>query len=298
MIIGLLKNKIPLKLWKKYSHWKMKQLKKKNENVKKPFILKKKKLFFKIDLKGKPVFLEDTGEKLGIIFDIIYVKDNNFVIYKVKDKKSDAVLSFPSDQFETHKDGVIFVPGWFNNALKIIEKLEFKDKISPELTLLLSDDAVSNEELYKIFIKHDDEMAKYIDDARFIHKILNCRIRVLEKQRIGLKDVLMDLTEKRLIKDIDRRHFSEDVMNHRRKAKILDININKCKGIINRIVKTSFGILIKNNYLYNNDSHIKEIKIEKKMYERVLDSKENIPNIEANTKRNIEVNLIGRNILH
>jgi hypothetical protein len=62
-----------------------------------------------------------------------------------------------------------------------------------------------------------------------------------------MKENLMDLTEKRLIKDIDRREFSEDVMEHRRKVNILDLNIKKCKELLNRIENTSFGVLGDNN---------------------------------------------------
>jgi hypothetical protein len=56
----------------------------------------------------------------------------------------------------------------------------------------------------------------------------------------------MDLTEKRLIKDIDRRKFSEIVMEHRRKVNVLDVNIKKCKELLDRLDHTSFGILSKN----------------------------------------------------
>ncbi|MCX6668179.1 MAG: PRC-barrel domain-containing protein, partial [Euryarchaeota archaeon] len=126
---------------------------------------KKRKPPLKKDMKGKPVYLEDTGEKLGTVFDAIYDKENSLVGYKIKDNKSDAVLSFSIDQFDEDKNGLIFVPSWYMQAVKNIEKFEFKDRISPELTSLLTDDAISNKELYKIFVKYDDEMAKYIEDA-------------------------------------------------------------------------------------------------------------------------------------
>jgi len=219
-------------------------------------------------MRGKPVFLEDTGEKLGTVFDVIYDKDNNLVGYKIKDDKSEAVLSFPVEQFDYHKDGLIFIPGWYNNALKIIEKLEFKDKISPELTALLSDNVISTEELYDIFVKYDDEMADYIDEAKSLREMLNRRLNVLEKQRIALKDKLMDLTEKRLIKDIDRKQFSEDVMEHRRKVNIIDLNIKKCKDLLERLDKTSFGVLGKNKpLLYDTSSYS---KTDKNLYEKML----------------------------
>lgn len=234
---------------------------------KKPDKTKKKKTIIKKDLKGKPVFLEDTGEKLGIVFDNIYGKDNVIVGYKIKDSKSDAVLSFPSDQFDLHKDGLIFVPGWYTNALKTIEKLEFKDKISPELTALFSDNSVTHEDLYEIFVKHDDEMVGYIDDTKTLREILTSRLKILEKQRLALKDDLMDLTEKRLINDIDRRQFSEDVMQHRRKVNILDINISKCKDLLKRLENTSFGSLWKNNL----PSDTMKAKIENNLIDKILD---------------------------
>ena len=154
---------------------------------------KKKKLLAK-DMKGKPVYLEDTGEKLGTVFDMMYDADNNHIGYKIKDKRTDSVLSFPIEQFDVAKDGLIFIQGWYTTAIKTIEQLEFKENVSPELTTLISDDAISNEELYNIFVKHDDEMVNYIEEAISLKELLNQRLDALEKQRLALKDNLMDLT--------------------------------------------------------------------------------------------------------
>lgn len=226
----------------------------------------KRSLFAVKDLKGKPVFLEDTGEKLGIVFDFVYDKDNKVIGYKIKDESSDSLLTFPIEQFDHSKEGLIFIPSWYTNALKIIERLEFKDKISPELTALLSEDEEANKELYDIFVKYDEDMVKCIDDARSLREMLERRLRLLEKQRLALKNELMDLTERRLIKDIDRKQFSEDVMKHRRKVNILDLNIRKCKELINRLEKTSFGVLGKSN-LYTSG----EPKFERNLYENILE---------------------------
>lgn len=204
---------------------------------------KKKRKILPTDMRGKPVFLEDTGEKLGTVFDMIYDGKKKLIGYKIKDKKSDSVLSFPVDQFDETKDGLIFVQSWYINALKTLEKLEFKERVSPELTTLISDDTISNEELYNIFVKHDDQMANYIEEAVSLKELIYKRLEALEKQRLALKDSLIDLTEKRLIKDIDRREFSEDVIQHRRKVNVLDVNIRKCKELLKRLDDTSFGKL-------------------------------------------------------
>jgi hypothetical protein len=247
---------------------------------------KKKKTILSKDSKGKPVFLEDTGEKLGTIFDTILDKDKKIIGYKIKDIKSDSVLSFTLDNFEETKNGFLFIPGWYTNSLKIIEKLEFKDKISPDLTTLLSDDTITNEELYDIFVKHDDEMVNYIDDAKSLREMLTNRLKVLEKQRVALKEDLMDLTEKRLIKDIDRKQFSEDVSNHRRKVNILDININKCKSLLKRLEKTSFGLIGKNNLLFEEKS---EHKIENNFVEKIVRPERNVEKTDTFKQENNDI---------
>lgn len=205
----------------------------------------KRKTFAQKDMKGKQVFLEDTGERLGVVFDAVYDDDKNLIGYKIKDCKSDAVLSFPFDQFDEDKNGLIFIPSWYNKGLRTIEKLEFKDRITPELMWLITDKTITIEELYGIFIKHDDKIAHYIEEAVALRDLVTNRLKILEKERVSLKETLMDLTEKRLIKDIDRKQFSEDVMDHRRKVNILDINIKKCKDLLERLEHTSFGILSK-----------------------------------------------------
>jgi hypothetical protein len=222
----------------------------------------KRKVILQKDMKGKPVFLEDTGEKIGTVFDSIFDEKKNLIGYKIKDGKSQSILSFPLDQFDEDKNGLIFVPSWYTKGIKTIEKLEFKDRISPELTWLITDNTVSNEELYRIFVKHDDKVASYIEEAQTLRELLDNRLNIIERERLTLKENLMDLTEKRLIKDIDRREFSEIVMEHRRKVNVLDINIKKCKELLDRLDKTSFGLLSK-NMISNIEKNEQKERIEK-----------------------------------
>jgi hypothetical protein len=177
------------------------------------------------------------------VFDAVVDADKNLIGYKIKDSKSETILSFPLDQFDEDKNGLIFIPSWYMKGMKTIEKLEFKDRITPELIWLIKDNTVSTEELYSIFVKHDDKITNYIEEAVALRELVNNRLKILEKERLSLKETLMDLTEKRLIKDIDRRQFSEIVMDHRRKVNIVDMNIKKCKELLDRLERTSFGLL-------------------------------------------------------
>ena len=54
----------------------------------------KRKALIKKDMKGKTVFLEDTGEKIGTVFDAIYDGKGDLIGYKIKDNKSESILSF------------------------------------------------------------------------------------------------------------------------------------------------------------------------------------------------------------
>lgn len=220
---------------------------------------KKRSSLLQRDMKGKPVFLEDTGEKLGIVYDMMYDDDHHCIGYKIKDSKTNSVLSFPLEQFDEDKSGLIFLPSWYTKSLKTIEKFEFKDRITPDLTTVLADDLISYEELQELFIQHDEELASFLKEARTLHELLEKRLRVLEKQRLALKDNLLELTEKRLIKDIDRKEFSEDVLEHRRKAHILDINIEKTKKLLDRLNDTSFGNLSSRSDL-KRDTHLTDEK--------------------------------------
>ena len=193
--------------------------------------------------KGRPVFLEDTGEKLGTVFDIICDNEKKLIGYKIKDYKTESVLSFPLDQFQESKEGFIYVQSWYLHASKTIQELEFKERVSPELTTLLTKNDVSNDELFNIFLKHDAQMANYIEKAISLKERLNKGLIILEKKRHELKDSLLDLTEEKLIKQDNKKEFSEDFITNRRKVKILNVNIKKCRDLIDRINNTSFGKL-------------------------------------------------------
>lgn len=203
----------------------------------------RRRVFWQKDMAGKPVYLEDTGERLGEVSDPVLDAEQRIIGYRIKDNKSDAILTFPLDQFDEDKDGLIFIPSWYSKGVKTVEKLEFKDRITPELMWLISDNTVPTEDLYRIFVRHDDSITGYIEEASGLREQLTQRLRILEKERLSLKESIMDLTEKRLIKDIDRREFSDIVMEHRRKVNVLDNNMKKCNDLLGRLQKTSFGML-------------------------------------------------------
>lgn len=200
----------------------------------------------KPDFRGYHVYLVDTGDELGTVTAMIYDEKKDAVGLKIKDNKSGAILDVPIEQVYEEKEGVVLLPSWYINTARTIDKIEFKERISPELRSLVHDDMLSVEQLYEIFVKYDDEMASCIKEAAVLEKILNMRLKLLENQRFSLKGHLTDLTEERLMQNIDRKQFSESIMEQRRKAKIFDLNIKRCKELLQRLDRTSFSVLGKN----------------------------------------------------
>ena len=227
----------------------------------------------------KPVYLEETGEKLGIVLDKIFDEKNNISRYKIQDCNSKSILNLEADQFDENKYGLIFRPKWYKDSLKTLEKIEFKDKISPELSTLLTDDENYNKKLFEIFIKHDKEMTNYMKDANLLNDTLNERLKIFENKRISLKDELLDLTEMRLIRDIDKKEFYDSVINYRRRLNILHLNIKKCKKLLSRLEKTSFGILNNNLVTFDNKLASNNVKKKSVKNKNVKKSKKNEDNV-------------------
>jgi hypothetical protein len=198
----------------------------------------------KQDMRGERVFSEDTGEKLGVITDTVYDVNKNIIGYKIKTDDTDTPFSFPADQFTEDKQGLLFTPKWYQNAIETIEKLEFSEKISPELSSLVQD-GMFNEELFDLLMKRDDEFIDDLDDAMDLKEILVSQIKILEERRDDLSDKANRLTTKRLMEDIDRKQFSENVQDLRRKVKLLDLNIQKCNDLLGRLNSTSVGTITK-----------------------------------------------------
>lgn len=196
------------------------------------------------DRRGKPVFLEDTGEKLGVITDTVYDENKNIIGYKIKTDDADTAFSFPAEQFSEDKQGFLFTPNWYQNALETIEKLEFNEKISPEVSSLVQD-GMFNEELYDLLLKRDDEFVNKLEDALLLKEILVSQIKLLEERRVDLTAKANTLVTKRLIEDVDRKQFSEHVQELRRKIKLLDLNIQKCNELLQRLTQTSVGAITK-----------------------------------------------------
>ena len=213
------------------------------------------------DRVGYKVYQQDTGEMLGIVSKMILDKNKKVIGLNIHDKNSNAVLSVPIDQFRYDKRGLIFIPRWFNRATNVIEKLEFVDRMYPELKSYLSNDEY-DEKSHEFIFKNYPDLLDYFEDGKDLKQILEDQIEKLKYKRQALSDKTIDLTKMRLIKDIDRKEFSDDILELQKSANIFNVNINRYKELLEKLNSTSIGIMCNNNssrYIRKNESNFNDI---------------------------------------
>jgi len=211
-----------------------------------------KNKFDKIDLRGENVFLSDTGDKLGTVKDMIYDENNNLKALKIINEDKDTTVNFSENQFYYGGKGLIFTPKWYINADEDVKKFEFLDKTHPEYVDIISKNDF-DEELFNIYLERDKEFSKNFSNAKNTYKMLKKQMEILEKKKEKLKEKTWDLTTNRLIEDLDRKSYSDEIKEIKRKANIYNINIKKYSDLIKRLENTSTGKISKYKQ-YNKES--------------------------------------------
>lgn len=204
-----------------------------------------KKLVDKVEKIGEPVFLEETGERIGIISEKKYDEGEKLIGFKIKDEDTNAEYELPVDYFYHDKKGVILTPKWYVDTSNKIKEIEFVERIQPEFKDLFDDNGF-DDELFNMIVEQDGGAYKHLKEAKRIYANLEKQIRILEKKRLDLKEKVWELTTNRLIEDVDRKDYSDKIKDIRNKANILNLKIEKCRNLIKDLDKTSIGKISKN----------------------------------------------------
>jgi len=188
-------------------------------------------------MRGMPVYFEDTGEFVGRVKKLIWNASGEVIGYEIEDDAKQ-ILYFPSDAFQKTRRGLIFAPLWYSEGLKLVSELEAKAKM-PDLHDFIARH-VGKEELYKIVEERHPSIKNYVEDVLMLKEALIERLNDLEIRKMKLRKELMELSGKRLLKEIGRREFAEAVIGARREMNIIEIGIRRCKELLMRIEKIPF----------------------------------------------------------
>ncbi|MCD6147062.1 MAG: PAS domain S-box protein [Thermoplasmata archaeon] len=194
--------------------------------------------FWGDDKTGSIAYFEDTGEEMGIVKRVIRDTNGKVAGYEIEDVKTGKTISMSKSSFDITERGLVFVPLWYSEAREFIEEMELKAKM-PELSDIISESELSKREIGEIARSHP-ELGNYIKNAIVVKDSINKRLRDLEERRAEIRKKLMMLSEKRLLDEIGRREFAQSVIGARRDAKILDMNVRRCRELLIRLENIPF----------------------------------------------------------
>jgi len=190
---------------------------------------------------GTPIYLQDNGNQIATVLEEIQDIKNKIHLLTIQDIETKNIYQIPATHFDQHSDGIIYIPTWYTKGKKIINHLQFNDRINPEFKLLINEETTNPQDLYETFIHNDPELQQQLHQTQTTHKILNTRLTLLKKERTTIKQHIFDLIEQRLIKDIPRKQFAETIQEHRNKATLLDLQITRCTQLLKQLNQTSLG---------------------------------------------------------
>ncbi len=188
-------------------------------------------------LMGMPVYFEDTGEKVGVVKKVIKNSIGDIIGYEIQEE-SGKIIYFPSDAFEEHKRGLIFAPLWYSEGLKMVSELEAKTKMPDVHEFILQ--KKDKEELYNIISSKYPEINKYVEEVLLLKESLMERISDLETRMVRLRKELVELSGKRLMREIGRKEFAEKIIEARREMNITEVGIKRCRELLMRIDSIPF----------------------------------------------------------
>jgi len=194
--------------------------------------------FWGDDKTGSIAYFEDTGEEMGIVKRVIRDSNGKVAGYEIEDVKTGKIISMSKSSFDITERGLVFVPLWYSEAREFIEEIELKAKM-PELSDIISESELSKREIGEV-AKNHPELSNYIKNASMVKDSINKRLKDLEERRTEIRNKLMTLSEKRLLDEIGRREFAQSVVGARRDAKILDMNIRRCRELLIRLDNIPF----------------------------------------------------------
>lgn len=182
---------------------------------------------------GLPVYLEENGEVLGVVSDIVEAKDGKILSYVLENEVS--TFQIPVENVVVTKRGLIFIPSWYASAEKFIKTLEIQEALMPEVFMVLAEENVPKEQIKGVLDKASPETKRIIQEGLQLYESINKKIAGFKKESAKIYSMISEMTEKRVMGVIDRREFASNILELKRKAQILEASMKKANEILSRL---------------------------------------------------------------
>jgi len=182
---------------------------------------------------GLPVYLEENGEVLGVVSDIVESKDGKIISYVLENEVS--TFNIPVENLLVTKRGLIYTPAWYAEADRFIKTLEIQEALMPDVFVLLAEENVSKEQVKKIMDKASPATKQIVQDGLQLLESTTKKLETLRKESSKIYSMISEMTEKRVLGVVDRKEFAKNIFELKRKAQILEASMKKASEILTRL---------------------------------------------------------------
>ncbi len=181
---------------------------------------------------GKTVYLQETGEKLGTVVDVKADQDGEIASFTVDCEGAE--LDISCDNILEAEQGLIYRPVWLTEAEKIVKKLEAQQRINPDIATHTTK-TLSRPKIKRILKRASPEFEKTFQEAEDISAFLISKREELKNKRDSLTAEIEEMAKKRMRGEGSRKEFAETIVDLKRKAKIVEENLNKAESLFIRL---------------------------------------------------------------
>ncbi|MCX6665860.1 MAG: PKD domain-containing protein [Euryarchaeota archaeon] len=192
---------------------------------------------------GESLFLKETEDKLGDIFEAIYNEEKQIIGYKIREKQSNKPLNIFAEHVILQGDVFTYVPSNYTMANKIIEHFEFLDRIEPEILLILKSPVASEEEIYRDIVSQNKEIIKNIENAHTLQEMLTNCIHILKKQQTIIEDKILLIQKKKEAEMITEQQYTQETNHYIQILRNLNEYTKNSQMLQRRLEQTTPGIL-------------------------------------------------------
>lgn len=166
---------------------------------------------------GKPIYLQEDGEKLGKVVSI----DEETGLYTVD--SSGVRLNFPEENVIEGEGGFVYSPRWFTEASRVLKELKARESLSPSTEM-----------------KESGPLRSAVNKARDIVPILLSKKESLGRKKESVEHSISRKSEERESGEIGRREYMAHIVDLNRKLKIIETNLERVDDLLGDLENSAF----------------------------------------------------------
>jgi hypothetical protein len=186
---------------------------------------------------GREAYLEESGELLGIVTEEVLSGEGKPLGYRIADKETATAIYIPIEQAVVTRRGIIVQPLWYVEAKRFIRKLELQESLVPGIREFSKS---TKDDLIEFLTKHDPSFVSVVEETLGLKNTLQAKLEFFETQAKNVREEIIKETSIQLARGKPRKEFASKMNTLRKRIKIIEANIDKCKELTLRLESSPF----------------------------------------------------------